>query len=110
MTPPTHKISIRCDEPLLRGETLTLIVDTATCEVLAVGLITDQRDGIAFADVTVTVEGPPMAELTSQQAADRLGVSRPWLTARLKPHRMVGNRSRYRIEDVDAYGASLEAT
>ena len=43
-------------------------------------------------------------ELTSQQAADRLGVSRPWLVKNLKPARMVGNQRRYQINDVDTFG------
>ena len=47
-------------------------------------------------------------ELTSQQAADRLGVSRPWLVQNLKSARMVGNRRRYLVDDVDDFGATLE--
>ena len=46
-------------------------------------------------------------ELTSQQAADRLGVSRPWLVKNLQPWRKIGNRRRYRIGDVDALGDTL---
>lgn len=46
-------------------------------------------------------------ELTSQQAADLLNVSRPHVVQLAKsgrlPHRMVGNRHRFRIGDVLAY-------
>ena len=108
----THKISIHLDEPLHRGETLNLIIDTSNdLKVLAHSLVSDQRDSLEFPDVRITVDSKPaQAELTSQQAADRLGVSRPWLTARLKPHRTVGNRRRYRTEDVDAFGNTLKET
>ena len=47
-------------------------------------------------------------ELTSQQAADRLGVSRPFVVKNLKPWRKVGNLNRYLIDDVDAFAATLE--
>ena len=110
----THKISIHMHEPLHRGE--TLILEThhtpAGPGVHIAELVSDERPGTE-PDLWLTIEEidpPDVRELSSQQAADRLGVSRPFLMANLKPYRMVGNRSRYRIEDVDAYGASLEAT
>ena len=48
-------------------------------------------------------------ELTSQEAADLVGVSRPFLVKNLRPYRMIGNRRRYRRADVVAYGLSLRS-
>ena len=46
-------------------------------------------------------------ELSSQQAADRLGVSRPFVVKHLKTSRKVGNRRRYQLNDVDEFGAAM---
>lgn len=58
--------------------------------------------------VTVFVVGDDAsAELTSQQAADVLNVSRPHVVKLARegilPHRMVGNRHRFLASDVRAY-------
>jgi excisionase family DNA binding protein len=58
--------------------------------------------------VTVVVGGPETdQELSSQAVADLLNVSRPFVVKLAKhgelPHRMVGNRHRFRLADVLAY-------
>ena len=60
--------------------------------------------------VTIT---PSNDELTTQQAADLLGVSRPFLIQLLEketiPFRMVGSHRRIRYEDVAGYKEAIDA-
>jgi excisionase family DNA binding protein len=57
---------------------------------------------------------PAHAELTTKQAADMLGVSRPFLIARLEagelPFRKVGRHRRIRMDDVLSYRDSMRTT
>ena len=71
----------------------------------AVGLL---REILAeLANGHVVAVAAPHSELTSQQAADLLNVSRPYLVGLLEkraiPFRRVGNRRRVRLTDVLAY-------
>ena len=97
------------DSPNLSGATVRLKADdnNATLEIpgdalrLLVSVLAEIANGNA---VTVA---PVHAELTTQQAADLLNVSRPYLVNLLEdgkiPHRRVGNRRRILLADLLTY-------
>lgn len=76
----------------------------------AVALLMDILEAMA-AGRGVTII-PENAELTTVQAAQMLGVSRPFLIKLLEegalPHRKVGKHRRIRLEDVTAYKAQID--
>ncbi len=113
------------DSPDLTGATVQLQADdtNATLEIPgeALRLLVDVLAQIANGNA-VTV-APVHAELTTQQAADLLNVSRPYLVKLLEdekiPHRRVGNRRRVlladlltykRLDDVDRHAVAARLT
>lgn len=84
--------------------------ETVALPAGAVPLIVDILRGIA-AGRSVSIL-PSSAELTTQQAADYLNVSRPFLVRLLDegklPFRMVGTHRRVRVEDVVAFKDAID--
>ncbi|MBC8194249.1 MAG: excisionase family DNA-binding protein [Acidimicrobiia bacterium] len=97
------------EHPNSSDATVRLVADTADTTVEIPGealvLLADVLAQIANGNA-VTI-APVHAELTTQQAADLLGVSRPYLVKLLEerkiPHRRVGNRRRVMLTDLVAY-------
>lgn len=82
--------------------------DSATLDgVLLDALLTLAHALDSGEPVTVLVGGDQDRELTSQETADLLNVSRPYVvklaTTGELPHRKVGNRHRFQLSDVLAY-------
>lgn len=98
------------------GHTLTMRVLEAGEEAIielpagAVKLLQAILEEMASGDAVMIV--PQNAELTAQQAADFLNVSRPFLVQLLKqkklPFRRVGSRRRVRFKDVLRYRENTE--
>ncbi|MBL8658295.1 MAG: helix-turn-helix domain-containing protein [Rhodospirillales bacterium] len=77
----------------------------------ALTLLLQILEGMASGQAVTVV--PQNAELTTQQAADVLNVSRPFLIQLLEakkiPFRMVGTHRRIRFEDVMGYKEKIDA-
>ena len=100
----------RLDRPLtmrVRGAEEETIELPAGAVKLLVEILEDMASGRS---VTIV---PQNAELTTQQAADFLNVSRPFLIRLLAgkkiPFRMVGTHRRVRLEDVLKYKEGVDA-
>ena len=77
----------------------------------AVQLLTDMLVHLGAGTAVAVI--PDHAELTTQQAADFLNVSRPWIIKLIErkelPHRMVGTHRRVLFSELRAYREHLNA-
>jgi excisionase family DNA binding protein len=100
---PTTRVQLVSDTP----DGTTTIVVPSVAFAFFVDVLTELANGNA---VTVA---PVSAELTTQQAADLLNVSRPFLLKLLDertiPYRRVGNRRKLLLTDVLTYRSKNEA-
>ncbi len=85
--------------------------ETVELPAIAVSLLVDLLRQLASGNAVTMI--PIHAELTTQQAADLLGVSRPFLVKQLEsaviPHRKVGRHRRVLFKDLMAYKQSMYA-
>jgi excisionase family DNA binding protein len=99
---PTTRVQLVSDTP----EATTTIVVPSVAFGFFVDVLTELANGNAV------IVAPVHAELTTQQAADFLNVSRPFLLKLLDeraiPYRRVGNRRKLLLTDVLAYRARNE--
>jgi excisionase family DNA binding protein len=111
----SHKLSILLGS---EDDTRVLVTSSGTKESkieallppVAVALLVRALGELAQGNAVTMV--PTHAELTTQQAADLLNVSRPFLVRLLEegqiPYRRVGNRRRVLAEDLFAYRAKTD--
>jgi excisionase family DNA binding protein len=101
------KVAGICDKVELRVGGAVFEVDEDV--VAALRLVVDSVSAGHNVSVVVEVDSPHR-ELSSQEAADVLNVSRPYVVKLARqgvlPHRMVGNRHRFLASDIHAYARS----
>lgn len=90
---------------VIKGENKTVVLLPGR----AVGLLKDMLGLMAARTPFSIVSTRP--ELTTQEAAERLGVSRPFLVKLLDsgriPHRVVGRHRRVAVTDVESYRRTM---
>ena len=117
---PRHRDTVRAVADVMadtkQGPTIEVLHGRRRVDLpqeLAALLLSIARAAASGEDVAVTVAHPQdRKELTSQQVADLLNVSRPYVVKLARqgvlPHRMVGNRHRFNARDALAYKTSEE--
>ncbi len=96
---PTNRVQLVEDDS---GKAITITVPSEALKMF-IEILDHLKDGVGVSVV------PANSELTTQQAADLLGVSRPYLINRILapsgplPFRTVGTHRRIRFSDLDSY-------
>jgi excisionase family DNA binding protein len=123
MIPTAHDMQLAAKSRLTLGS-LARTSDDVTFTVAGEGGVTTELRipssavQLLFAALSEMASGnavsllPLQAELTTQQAADSLNVSRPYVVGLLEkgemPFRLVGNQRRVRLQDIMAYKARTD--
>lgn len=117
---PTARKELReLDELVASAEEITVVVGTENRRLPIKGALLEMLAKVMGAldrgtTLTVLGEDDSQIELTSQEAADLLNVSRPYVVKLARggvlPHRRVGNRHRFALADVLAHREQMLAT
>ena len=105
-----HDIGKQCSNFQLRVQTVNEPEEVVVIPVSALRLLTDILTQMARGNAVILM--PVHTELTTQQAADLLNVSRPSLIGLIDhgkiPHHKVGTHRRIRFEDLIAYKQNVD--